>query len=498
MISRFVKEQKRYTREELRDILSESADNLISNVDLIRIIKRLKEYGVLKTVKYGNKQLEMSDLVEEDVEVVDEEDTGKKHLYVFTFVGIIIVESRVLKCYPKYIFKTVQPASELKQIIKVLRKYNSKEQIIRMYNEGGKVTLFNRLAAMVYLMNDYHENGIYTNDEQIIETNGSGEIVWDRTINYTYPILQNGAPYYFELQTKRRVVNDYDFIKRLHEVLLTECSRELKTSDLLDIMDLTEVILSDDRLSDIGDSEYLLYRIASEINVQFNTRKQTLLGVMQALISNKGSLEDFDSFSMYGSNSFNLVWEKVCSEVLNSKLGTKLSDIEMEYHFTLKDDYSSKKDNTLKELIEKPKWTLYGLDDENDITAEAGDTLIPDLISLRRTGAEIEFDIFDAKYYVAEISPGRVKGQPGIDSIIKQYMYHLAYKDFLEKHNIHKVNNCFLMPTEENSLQKTLDVHLEMIDALQLARIKARRLSAMRMYAHYLSSRHIDIDELEL
>jgi len=498
MISRFVKEQKRYTREDLRDILSESADSQISNPDLIRIIKRLKEYGVLKTVKYDKKQLDMSDLAEEDIEVVDEEDVEKKHLYVFTFVGIIIVESRVLKCYPKYIFKTAEPARELKQIIKVLRKYNSKEQIIRMYNEGGKVTSFNRLAAMVYLLNDYYENGIYTNDEQIIETNGSGEILWDRTINYTYPVLQDDVPYYFELHTKRRVVNDYDFFKRLHEVLLTECSRELKNSSLLDIMDMTEVFLSDDRLSDLGDSDYLAYRIEGEMNVQFNTRKQTLLGVMQALITNKGSLEDFDSFSMYGTNSFNLVWEKVCAEVLNSKLDTRLADIALEYHIRLTEEYSKKKDNTLKELIEKPKWTQYGTADEGNITAEAGDTLIPDMISLRYNGIEIEFDIFDAKYYVAEIKPKKVKGQPGIDSIIKQYMYHLAYRNFLDDHKISKVNNCFLMPTEEESVQKPVDVHLEMMDFLKLSRIKARRLSALKMYAYYLSSEHIDIDKLEL
>ena len=38
---------------------------------------------------------------------------------------------------------------------------------------------------MLFLLQDYYENGIYTNDINIIETNGNGEILWDKTINET-------------------------------------------------------------------------------------------------------------------------------------------------------------------------------------------------------------------------------------------------------------------------------------------------------------------------
>ena len=124
MVSEFIREQKRYTRDELREKFS-SANIVCSDADIVRIIKKLKGYGILKSVKGSDEQLDMSDLVEEDVEVVDEDDLQKKFYYVFTFVGIIIIEGRVLKCYPKYLRKNDQPTEELKQIIKVLRKYNS-------------------------------------------------------------------------------------------------------------------------------------------------------------------------------------------------------------------------------------------------------------------------------------------------------------------------------------------------------------------------------------
>jgi transcription initiation factor IIE alpha subunit len=45
MISKYVKEQKRYTQDELK-IIFECNDD-----DTVRIIRKLKEYGVVKNVK---------------------------------------------------------------------------------------------------------------------------------------------------------------------------------------------------------------------------------------------------------------------------------------------------------------------------------------------------------------------------------------------------------------------------------------------------------------
>lgn len=100
MISAYVREQKRYTRENLKIIFN------CNDTDVSRIIKRLKEYGIVKKVKNNSEQRDMSDLLEQDIEISDEDEFSDKYLYVFTFVGIIIVEGCVLKCYPKYLLST--------------------------------------------------------------------------------------------------------------------------------------------------------------------------------------------------------------------------------------------------------------------------------------------------------------------------------------------------------------------------------------------------------
>ena len=171
MISEFVREQKRYTQKDLCQILKCSEEYVVS------LIRKLKEFGVLKSVKSSDVQKNMADLLEEDIEVIDVEVGENDYLYVFTFVGVIVAVGRVLKCYPKYLLNVKEPTDELRKVIKVLEKYNSKEQIVRMFNDCSESSSFNLLAVLLFLLQDYFENGVYTNSEDIIECNGSGEIL---------------------------------------------------------------------------------------------------------------------------------------------------------------------------------------------------------------------------------------------------------------------------------------------------------------------------------
>ena len=66
IVSRYVREQQRYTKNNLKSIFSmdESA--------VERFIKNLKAFGVLKSVKNNEDQLEMSDLVDDDIEISEQ------------------------------------------------------------------------------------------------------------------------------------------------------------------------------------------------------------------------------------------------------------------------------------------------------------------------------------------------------------------------------------------------------------------------------------------
>lgn len=488
MISKFVCEQKRYTQDKLRDIFECTAEKTVI------IIKKLKEYGILKAVKSTDTQKDMSELNNEDIEVVDVVNGDNEYLYVFTYVGVIIVFGCVLKCYPKYIIGNVKPQKELKQIIKTLERYNSREQIINMYSESDDSSSFNLLAIIIYLLNDYYENGIYTNTHDIVEVNGSGEILWDKTINETFTMLSNNRPYYTELFTQKRTTDDYDFFKRLHECILSRFSEDLEKADLLDLFDIMPVELSDEELKEFGDNEYICYRIEKELSVQFNTRKQFVLKAIYAYVSYSSNMTLVNSFSIFGTNSFNLVWEAVCKEVMDNQLNNTLGSLKLPVALNA----AYRKEDKLISIIEKPTWVGKNVVGNNFIK-KSKDTLIPDLISITRKDNVYNFIIFDAKYYKMQLEESKaLKGQPGITDITKQYLYQLAYKKFIELHSFDGVKNCFLMPTQGEIIINSGYTYMEMLDELQLEHIQIRLMPAMEMYENYLIGKKIDISRLEL
>lgn len=481
MISRFLREQKRYTQKDLCDILECSEERAVP------LIRKLKEYGVLKAVKASDSQKDMSELADEDIEVADVEVGEDEYLYVFTFVGVITVAGRVLKCYPKYLLNAENPLKELRQVLKVLEKYNSKEQIIRMFNDSNEDRSFNLLAVLLFLLNDYYENGSYDNTEEVIESNGSGEILWEKTINETFTLLSGGRPYYTDLQTRKHVSDDFDYFKRLHECILTKASKELVDADLMELFEITEVDLSDEALDDFGEKEYILYRIEKELNVQFNTRKQILLKTMYSYIDRSGTLSDVDSLSMFGTNRFNLVWEDVCKVIFNNQLNMPLGSLSLPV--PLKPEYD--RHQKLIELIEKPFWSITGLG--------AKDTLIPDAVTIDSIGTEFLFVISDAKYYTPVLVERQTpRSQPGIESVTKQYLYQLAYQQFIRDHGFRSILNCFIMPTESDSVVDKGTVSMRILSGLGLASIQVRLLPAATAYDYYLSGRKMSVSELRL
>ena len=502
MAKGFFRERKHYILQEIAEELQISSEEDISSEETKRLVGILKKYGVVKAVKRSKPEFE--DLSNEDIVLTDVVDNSGDIEYVFDFVGVVVLEGHVFKCYPKYITSTKEPLTQLKQVLKVIKKYNSKKQLIYLYNGEDDSQIFNHLAVSLHLLEEYFAYGLYTNQQDIIETNGEGEILWDRTINETFALIQNNRPYYVELQTHNNIDNDMDYFKRLHECILSICSRELKKTGLLDLFELSDVEMNDTEIEDFGDVDYILYRLQNEIQIQYVTRKQNLLKTLYTYIANNKTDENDVSLSLYGTNSFNLVWEKVCAENFGSILDKPLEKIEKlgKFPMPLIDEYKAdnKRKQKLIDLIDTPIW--HGKTKE--VVDYKVDTLIPDLICSYPCNdrGDYCFGIYDAKYYKINFKKQKdgwkVTGQPGVGDVTKQYLYQLAYDDFIIKQGFRYVQNMFFCPTEDADGGKYEDygyVEMDMLHTIgkkTLENIAVVKLCAEEMYKLYLSGKQIE------
>ena len=360
MKSVFIREQKRYTFHELQFRFN------LDKEPLQKLLQRLKSFGILKTVKNTKEQQELSDLFEEDAELEELSSGGSESLYVFTYVGLVMIQNFVLKCYPKYIDKEEDLDIKLKEVIQVIEKADQKEQEILIYSEYDSGSSFNELSLIMYLLNDYFEYGLYNIEDTILEINGYGDINWDKTINDTFTIISNNRPYYPELVTQRKIDDKTHFIKRLHEIILTQATKTLQHADLHNLLGLPELFLIEEELDDLAEKDYILYRIEQQLSVEFNTRNQLLLKALYIYVDKKDTSSEKSDISFFGTNSFHVVWEKACTVAFENHLNHSIKSLGL-----------GNSTQSLKEFLEKPKWTSKG------ITQYSSKTLEPDTISIQ-------------------------------------------------------------------------------------------------------------------
>lgn len=479
---------KGYFREQKHYRLHEIAQELgIAVKEAQQLAGTLKRYGIVKTVR--ETQPEYGDLPARDIVLMDAAQPQDGMEYLFDFVGVALVEETAFYCYPKYIASEKKPVRQLKQVMRVLKKYQEKEQRLFLQGSGG-TKQWNSLAAALWFLEDYFQYGLYANQQEMLECNGEGEILWDKTIHEMPVLIQDSRPYYMQLYTRKSVENEMDYFGRLHACILTRCTARLEQSGILELFDLPGAELSRERLESFGDTDAVLYRLEQELQVQYVTRKQELLKSIYVYLEQEQAGEREQDFCFYGTGCFYDVWEKVCAYCFGNVLHKKLKELPG----GAAGAFAERKEEKLIQMIERPVWR----EKASGMADGTADTLRPDMVCIYPHGTDGEycFGIYDAKYYCVDFKGKedgcRVTGQPGIGDVTKQYLYELAYADFMAAQGYAYVQNLFLCPAEEAQPEYG-SVKLEMMHRLGsgLGEIAAVRLCAAQMYARYLADEQI-------
>lgn len=444
MLSVYIQEQKYYTLDELVQRFEFQGERAKKD-RVTRIWQRLASKGLAMLVKKEAKDKDLTELAQSDAVEMKDDTAFEDCLFVCTFVGVIIVEDVALKCYPKYIQGEGKLLEKMCLIMQVLNKYSNRNQDLSFYALDEKQH-FNILTVMLALLFDYYQYGLYTKEQLIREINGNGEILWEPTVNNSLALFNNNRPIYTELSTRRRVSDEESFIRRVHAWALMDCSARLGKAELLDLFGLSPVEEECCELDEMGDREYIAKRLQQEMCSQFNTRKQQLLQLLQAYIEKENLRSEVSGINVYGTVSFNLIWEKACANALGNVLESKCRDFGM----ALKGRYAEKNvpNLALKEIIDRPEVITVKKDDDKYYKSDAN-LLKPDIVTLTKDEEVWRMDIYDAKYYLVAVDEdGTVHNLPGIGDITKEFLYELVYKEFREAHSIKMGQNAFVFPTE--------------------------------------------------
>lgn len=441
------------------------SSNIISDPGFIPVI--LQEQMRLDDDKF--------DLLPEDLKKFLYDFFGKKEKDStdpgFKYVGLLEYtagkQNYMLYFLPKYydieqvksakeiLDKTAPVYKHFSLVLKTINKYRQekshsaiKENRLQtqLEQEAETADHNSKLAVAVTLIEDYLENGVYTNMKNRRSLCGNGEIDWQHTINTINPVIRDEAPYYFDYWTTDRITNTETLIARLHEAIIKDCSISLAQWGLDELLELETPMPYEGELSDFGDKDGIVAIINQELSVQFITQKQNLLKLMRTYIELENT-SITEGVSMFGTGSFHAVWEKVCGTVFGNQLYESIDN-------ELLPNGMREQITKWSDIEARAKWCIgvAEIDDAESPDEKDASKLRPDFVALN--GEKEILYILDAKYYVPTFSDSSVNGCPGVGDVNKQHLYQLTYHPLIKENNW-RVVNAFLMPKSCKNFQDT-------------------------------------------
>ena len=342
-------------------------------------------------------------------------DSGLK----FQYVGLLAYRDKVVVLLPKYISEKIsETEKQLRAIklVKVLQKYermNPKKTDSDILIRNNEREFANRFAVADFLLRDFMINGYYQSFREEIFENGKGEISWDETINLTSPFFVKRTPYYLNTMNKEIESDLSNFILAVHKSIIYECYKKYGS-----ILGYSFLNVSKPRrtILELGPIQFILKNLKKELYITFIDQRIRLIKSMIAFLN-----EEYNSLhsnlSLYGTKSFEYIWEYICGYIFNNQYKEYIS------------------------LIPPVRWLEFST---NQIKTKGKPR--PDILKIYEDeSGKKYFIIIDAKYFNIKFWKGELIGNPDVYDVEKQILYEKLFKPHFPEYEF---GNVFLFPNE--------------------------------------------------
>lgn len=363
---------------------------------------------------------------------------------IFKFVGVIFVGNTIIIVFPKGYSPSNNPyilQQHTRLLIDVFLRYEEEKSTYKEENQLLTSNFGNakNIKSMMWLIEDYFENGIFRKQEHFYSINSSHNINWSRTIKSQSPTIINDQPFYLNLITKKVSVNLQNAITLIHQYIIQECIAQLGWLFSCEPLEEEFEVPFDD--------EHSLHILDLAIQQSFSDRDILLFSHLKTFILGSNN-NDEDLISLFVTQYFHWIWEHICLSLFS-------------------------KNN--QEILSPPNpYWLVG-------TKKAKTSQIPDIMfSYKGT-----IYILDAKYYQVDAAPYKL---PGWKDIVKQLFYRYTMMNKREYRD-YNIVNIFLFPKDKDKDISYLG-YAGVEDQNDLGEIEAFLVSITKAMELYVSRRN--------
>ncbi|HCY81664.1 MAG TPA: hypothetical protein DHV22_08700 [Xanthomarina gelatinilytica] len=325
------------------------------------------------------------------------------------FVGLIFAKKKFCYVLPKY-YRAVKEIeindNEIDLVQESLLIYGQTSFLNTpsLFDEDG-VICSPKLQAAINIIRYYFEKGLLAPNTFERSSSYNDRVLWEKTIELTHPIIRDNVPIYVDPVSLKSKRNESHLITEIQKWLTT------KAFELVGKMMFPSESISLESNCAEEEKDYYFLVIESYLQNIYSDVEIDLLQNMLRFLNKEIEMQNTE-VEVYGTKSFHRIWELANKVLWNDQF---------------------------ENLQQSLPTIIWEYDSASFIST---DTIIPDIL----IKTEDTFFVVDAKYYLPIFRGTKPIGQPGVESITKQFVY----EDILrKKYKDLNFKNIFCFPDEK-------------------------------------------------
>lgn len=370
-----------------------------------------------------------------------------RNSFQFKVVGVLSANGQPIVVFPKNYQKDADESaliSDAKTLARVIIRYRNEarhsiDELKLLYGDSNMSS--GRIAAAMFLLDDYCRNGYLSRQVNTVSTETTGRIDWTATINKCLPVITNRRPFYPLPVMRRKETDDNNIIVLAHKFVIGECFREwgwfFGYDDFSQHIPALPVTV-----------EKTIHCLEAELKQTYQEREIHVIKYLIQYLTEKTGNEKNGVVEVMATQYFSFVWESICGYLMDNQYPK------------------------LKPLLPQPEW-------ESDCVS-GNISQRPDIFLVRNKGLYI----LDAKYYDYN------QNLPGWHDVVKQFFYRhtierisksLEFTKTLPE--VHAIYNGFLFPGNTDDCTFIGRVHVPRIE--DLGEVKAFAINQKKAFSAY-------------
>jgi hypothetical protein len=349
------------------------------------------------------------------------------------FVGFFELGNKLFISFPKSLDIDLLTDQHSRVLMTLMRRISANTNVTNKIPDNSflrksyNIENLSRLNLAEFILFDFLKHGDITFKSSKNITNQIHEPNWTKTLESIVPVI-SGANHIYDywISNKKWLKHDH-IIKEIHYAVLNECMQRYGM-----IFDVNEKEIDFARTKAPILPKNAIKLLESKLREVYVQRDVLVLKALKNWLEMNDKSSNFE---FYGTQYFHVVWEEVCSYLLNNR----------------------KDEQSWKAAFEKPQWLYYDTKEIKYSNSFEVDIICQDL--------KDKLVLADAKYYDITM---RENGILGVSDLSKQINYETQLsksETFIKNyHSKDKLINLFIFPAQNSEAKQK--VFCEIILAL--------------------------------